>query len=230
MPASENRVALITGASGGLGSAVASSFLDAGMKVAGVARQWKIPPGGVGFVALEGDLTSAEGADAVVHAAVTAFGRLDALIHLAGGFSGGEPLEKTPPEVFDRMMNLNLHTGVNVMRAAVPHMKKAGKGRILAVGSRAGLEPSTGLSAYAASKAALHATMQSLAAELKPYAITVNAVLPSTIDTAANRAAMPKADPSTWVSPASIASLMLWLCSEEARDVTGALIPIYGRS
>ncbi len=175
------------------------------------------------------DLALASGGVSAVEQTITALGQVDALIHLAGGFAGGQRVEETSDEVWDEMLLLNLRTALNAMRAVIPPMRAAGKGRIIVVGSRAGREPAGKLSAYCASKAALHALVESAAAELKHAGVTVNALLPSTIDTPANRASMGKGDAHKWVHPDSLASLALWLCSDAGRDVTGALIPVYGR-
>jgi NAD(P)-dependent dehydrogenase (short-subunit alcohol dehydrogenase family) len=128
------------------------------------------------------------------------------------------------------MFEVNVRSAFLVFRAALPAMRARGSGRLLAVGSRSGAQPSPGAIAYAVSKAALHALVTNLAAELHDTAITVNAVLPGTIDTAANRAAMPRADQSKWVTPESIAATLVWLVSDAAADVSGALIPCYGQS
>ena len=230
MTATEQRVALITGASGGLGTVVTQVFLDAGTRVAGVSRSWKSPPAHPGFFALNGDLASDGAVEKLFRETLAQWGRLDAVVHLAGGFAGGGALDETPDQVWDEMLEVNLRTAVRLMRAAAPVMRRAGKGRLVLTGSRAGLSPAAGLSAYAASKAALHAAVQAASEEWKQFGITVNAVLPGTIDTPANRAAMPDANPDQWVSPDSIASMILWLCSDAGAGVTGALIPMYGRS
>ena len=127
-------------------------------------------------------------------------------------------------------MEMNARSAFLLFRAALPWMLKAGSGRLLAVGSRAGVEGAPGAAAYAVSKAALHALVLNLAAELRQKRITVNAVLPGTIDTAANRAAMPNADFGKWVAPEKIAEALVWLASDQAAETSGALIPIYGRS
>jgi len=222
---------LITGASGGLGAAVVRAFLSTGATVVGVSMRWaaKAEPD-PRLLALDADLSNFEGARQAVTAALEETGRVDALVHLVGGFSGGKPAAETSEDDWERMMSLNLRTACHTIRAALPHMLKARRGRILAIGSRTGLEPGAGTSAYNASKAALHALIRSVAAEVKDMGVTANAVVPSVIDTPANRAAMPKADPSLWVRPEAIASLLVWLASEEAGDVNGALIPIYGRA
>ena len=157
-------------------------------------------------------------------------GPVDALVHLVGGFSGGSPLTETSDQTWDGMMNLNLRTAFCAMRAVLRPMTAAGKGRIVAIGSRAAAEPSPNFTAYAVSKAALVALVRIVAAEGKKSGITANIVLTSTIDTPQNRKAMPEADFSKWVTPQSIANWIVWLASGAAADTNGAVIPIYGRS
>jgi NAD(P)-dependent dehydrogenase (short-subunit alcohol dehydrogenase family) len=227
----KDKVVLISGASGGLGQAVTEAFLDAGALVAGVSRNW--PPKASNtprFLPVAADLTQEAGCIAAVQAALERWPRLDAAVHLMGGFAAGTTVEATPVEVWDRMMNLNLRSAFLFFRAALPPMLKAGRGRLLAVGSRPGVDPAAGLGAYAVSKAGLHALVRTLAAEHNDGGITANAVLPSVIDTPANRAAMPDADVSKWVAPESIAALLVFLAGDAAQDITGALVPIYGRS
>jgi NAD(P)-dependent dehydrogenase (short-subunit alcohol dehydrogenase family) len=216
---------LITGAGGGLGGAVCAAFAENGAKVIAVDRAWKESKP---YLAIAADVMTGEGCDAMVKQAL-GHGPLDAVVHLVGGFSPGA-IAGTSDQVWDLMMGLNAKTAFNVMRASLPSMIAAKRGRIVAVGSRAATEPSPGISAYAVSKAALVALVKNTAAEVKDSGITVNAVLPSTIDTPANRKAMPDADFSRWVTPESIAQLMVWLCSDAAANVSGAAIPIYGRA
>ena len=175
---------------------------------------------------LEGDLLR----DSECRRVVEAAGPVDALVHLLGGFGGGKPVGETPDEVWDQMMNLNLRAGFQMFRAVLPAMTKAARGRIVAVSSRAAVEPMANFAAYSVSKAALIALVRTVALEVKDAGVTANAVLPSVIDTPANRASMPKADFSKWVPPESIARLLVWLTSDAASDVTGAAIPIYGRA
>jgi NAD(P)-dependent dehydrogenase (short-subunit alcohol dehydrogenase family) len=158
----------------------------------------------------------------------TKAGRLDALINLSGGFAY-ETLGSGDSDVWERMYNLNVRTTLNATKAALPHLLECGAGRIVNVGATAALRASTGMGPYSASKAAVHRLTESLADELKLKNVTVNAVLPSTIDTPANRASMPQADFSRWVSPRDLAAVILFLASEAASAVTGALIPVNGR-
>jgi len=221
---------LITGATGGLGQAVVRAFVREGAVVAGVARRWPQDETPAGVLTVQADLTSPEGAETAVRALVERHGRIDAAVHLMGGFAMDGPVEATKVETWDRMMELNARSAFLVFRAALPWMLKTGSGRLLAVGSRAGAEGAPGAAAYAVSKAALHALVLNLAAELRQKGITVNAVLPGTIDTAANRAAMPQADFGKWVAAEKIAETLVWLASDQAADISGALIPVYGRS
>ncbi len=217
---------LITGAGGGLGGEVCRVFTEAGLQVVAVERAWKeVHP----YRTIDADLSTAEGAAAMVEQTL-AHGPIDALIHLAGGFSGGKSIAETDDKTWDLMMNVNLRVAFNAIRAVLKPMMEARRGRIVAIGSRAAVEPSPKLAAYAVSKAALVALVKNTAAEGKDFGITANVVLPSTIDTPANRKAMPLSDFSSWVTPESIAGLLLWLASDGASDVSGAVIPIYGKA
>lgn len=217
---------LITGAGGGLGTAVARTFAEAGRTVIAIDRAW---PDSQPFVTISADLTTADGCRAMIEQA-SQHGPIEALVHLVGGFRGGSPIAETTDSDWDMMMNVNVRIAFNAIRAALGPMLGSKRGRIVAIGSRAAVEASPNYAAYAVSKAALVALVKNLAAEVKDSGITANAVLPSTIDTPANRKAMPHADFSRWVAPESIAKLLLWLCSDEAADVNGAVIPIYGRA
>lgn len=214
---------LITGASGGLGSAVIEQFLSEGHSVAGVARSWKAKDSR--FQQIAADLSTGDGCRQMAEAA----GVVDVLVHVVGGFAGGTPVGETTEETWDQMMNVNLRSAFLVFRAILPAIQP-GRGRIVAVGSRVGVEPAAGLSAYGASKAGLVHLIRTLALELKPSGITANVVMPATIDTAANRAAMPQADRSKWVTPHSIATVVSWLASDAAQDVSGAVVPVYGKA
>jgi NAD(P)-dependent dehydrogenase (short-subunit alcohol dehydrogenase family) len=217
---------LVTGANGGLGTAVCQAFLDSGSAVIGVARVWKDP---VPFATISADVGTADGCEKMVAQALP-HGPLEALVHLVGGFSGGSPLTETSDQTWDGMMDLNLRTAFCAMRAALRPMTAAGRGRIVAIGSRVAVEPSPNFAAYAVSKAALVALVRNVAAEGKKSGITANIVLTSTIDTPQNRKAMPDADFKKWVTPQSIAKLIVWLVSDAAADTSGAVIPIYGRA
>lgn len=221
---------MVTGASGGLGAAVVDAFLAAGATVAGVARSVAARDATERFVAVPADLTTAAGARRAVEETLRSARGIDALVHTMGGFAGGRHVDVADDNTWDRMMDLNLRSAFLITRAVLPHMIQARYGRIVAVGSRTGVQPAAGLAAYAVSKAGLHTLIQTIALETLSSGITANAVLPSVIDTPANRKAMPDADFTRWVAPEKIAQQILWLCSEAASDTSGALIPVYGRS
>ncbi|MNJ36899.1 3-oxoacyl-[acyl-carrier-protein] reductase FabG [compost metagenome] len=221
------RVVAITGGHGALGRAVVEAARVAGWTVAVIARTPAREPF-EGVHDISGvDLTDPAQAKAAIEGVVARFGRLDALLNLAGGFVW-RPVEGDGDE-FDRMHALNLKTTLNASRAALPHLKASAEGRIVNVGANGAIKAGHGMGAYAASKAGVHRLTEALAEELKSTSVTVNAVLPSIIDTAANRADMPDADPSKWVAPADLAAVILFLASPEARAVTGALIPVTGK-
>jgi len=225
----ENKTILITGAKGGLGNHVTSAFLEAGAKVAGTARSiadadFPNP----NFFAIAGDLSNAEGASAVVSAAVAKFGRIDALVHLVGGFTGGTTVAETGEADLEKMFNMNFVAAFQILRAVLPGMRERGTGTILAIGAKAGLDPVPTLGVYSASKAALISLIRTAALENKDKAITANVVLPGTMDTPANRAAMPNADPAKWVQPSQVAALLVHLASDQATNINGAVIPVYG--
>jgi len=217
---------VITGAGGGLGNAVCAAFHESGAKVIAVDRAWKEPRP---FVTVAADLSTADGSSEMIQKAGE-HGPIEALVHLVGGFRGGSPIQETTDADWDLMMNVNLTVAFHAIRAALGPMLKAKRGRIVAIGSRAAVEASPKFAAYAVSKAALVALVKNVAAEVKDLGITANVVLPSTIDTPANRMAMPQSDFSRWVAPESIASLIMWLCSDQGAEVNGAVIPIYGRA
>lgn len=226
------RVFVITGAFGALGSAVAAAAHAQGARLALIdyAKQPRpgLPSGADVFVQGGVDLTEADQASAAIEAAADRFGGIDALLNIAGGFSW-EKVEGGFPETWYSLYRLNVLTASNAARAAIPHLKRSAAGRIVNVGANGALKASLGMGAYAASKAGVHALTEALADELKADDITVNAVLPSIIDTAANRKDMPKANFAAWVKPQELAAVMLFLASEAAGAVTGALIPVTGR-
>jgi NAD(P)-dependent dehydrogenase (short-subunit alcohol dehydrogenase family) len=230
MPDFTNRTALITGASGALGDAVVEAFLSRGATVVGVARSMRKTGRRERFHGVEADLTKPEGARAAASAAIREASKIDILVHVMGAFAGGQPVPATDDATWEKMISLNLSAAFFMVRAVLPVMIEARYGRIVAVGSRAGVEAAANLSAYNVSKAGLNTLIRTVALEAREHGITANVVLPSTIDTPANRQAMPSADFSRWVQPASIAEQIAWLSSEEAGDISGALIPIYGRA
>jgi NAD(P)-dependent dehydrogenase (short-subunit alcohol dehydrogenase family) len=221
-------VVLITGASGGLGTAVVKTFLDSGASsVIGVDRSWSKHPTEDGrFQAIAVDLLD----PAECARLAERVNPVDALIHVVGGFAGGRPIAETSDGEWRKMLDLNLNTAFYMFRAILPQMLEHNRGRIIAIGSRAGVQPMADYASYSVSKAALIALVKTLALETKDTGVTANVVLPSTIDTPANRAAMPDADYSKWVTPDSIAQLLVWLASGKAADINGAVIPMYGKS
>ena len=174
------------------------------------------------------DLTKAEDANRLAAEVAGRFGRIDVLVHVAGGFAGGGPIQDTDDATWDHMMNLNLRAAFHIFRAVIPVMRRARRGRIVAVGSRAGVEPAPRIAAYAASKAALVSLVKTAALENRDAGITANVILPGTIDTEANRGFDPGGDRAKWVSPQRLAALAVYLASDAAAEITGAAIPVYG--
>jgi len=225
-----NKLALVTGASGGLGTHVTKALLDAGATVVGLSPNIKQADfDHPNFTALPASLSSLDAAKKAVDTVIGRFAKIDILAHLVGAFAGGQSIAETDDKTFQRMFDLNLNSAFHILRAVLPHMRQAGGGRIIAIGSRAAEEPGPKVGAYSASKAALVSLMKTVAVENKDSGITANVILPGTIDTPANRKDMPGADVLQWVQPASVASLIVWLAGDAARDVTGAVIPVYGR-
>jgi NAD(P)-dependent dehydrogenase (short-subunit alcohol dehydrogenase family) len=225
----DNRVVLIAGAKGGLGSSVTQAFLAAGAMVAGSSKTIRDSDfAHPRFAAIPADLTVAESARQLVDAAMHRFGKIDALVHVMGGFAGGQPIPETSDETWDMMMDLNLRAAFNILRAVIPPMRKARRGRIVAISSRQAVEPAANLSAYNTSKAALVALMRTAALENSDAGITANTILPGTMNTEANRKASPDADASKWVRTERVASLAVFLVSDAGAEITGAAIPVYG--
>ncbi len=235
-----DRSLMITGGTGGLGGAVVARFLRDGYRVAVpyfVTGEWealaKAQEAAVREARLIGqpaDLTDEDSTRGTIERSADALGGLTGLVHLAGGYAGGVPLERLDAAVVRRMIETNLLSAFWAAKHSIPYVKRSGHGRLLFISSRGAVETEPGASAYAAAKAGLSALVLTLAKELRADSVTVNAVLPSVIDTPANRAAMPKADPGRWVKPEEIAALLAFLASDAAASVSGALIPIYGRA
>ena len=224
----DRKVIVVTGALGALGRVVTDLALARGAKVASVDHAPTQVPATSDQLELGGvDLTDAAAAKKAVDHAAAHFGGLDALINIAGGFAF-ETVADGDPKTWQRMYALNVTTALNASRAAIPHLVASGVGRIINVGALGALQAGSGMGPYAASKAGVHRLTEALAAEYKGR-ITVNAVLPSIIDTAANRASMPKADFTKWVAPKELADVILFLASDAASAVTGALLPVNGR-
>ena len=234
-----DKVVLVTGGTGGLGREVTMSFIEAGATVlvtyvseeefaALASAAQKIgatPPSGTRL-----DVTDAQAVSKFVADTAAQRGRLDILVNTVGAYAGGVPVWETGEPTYEKMLQLNLMAGFVLAKAVVPQMIRQNRGWIVNIASKAAFDHAAGGGMYAASKAAALALMDSLAADVKAHNINVNSILPSIIDTAANRKAMPGADYSKWPKPQEIAQVILFLCSEEARVIHGAAIPVYGRS
>lgn len=224
----QEKVIVVTGSSGALGRVVAEIAGARGARVAGIDHaaaqtdpsSHRIEFGGV-------DLTDAAQARQAIDGIVARFGRLDALINIAGGFAF-QTIAEGDPQTWQRLYAINVTTALNASRAAIPHLLGSPAARIVNVGAIGALQAGSGMAAYAATKSGVHRLTEALAAEHKGK-ITVNAVLPSIIDTSSNRESMPKADFSKWVTPQELAEVILFLVSDAASAVTGALIPVTGR-
>lgn len=226
---------LITGASGNLGRALAEAFRADGAGlglVAGRAQSLEAayPGGRAGEIKVAADLTAAAAAEEAVRRIEAELGPIHAVCATAGGFHMGEAIAETSAEHWARMMDINAMTLVNTVRAVIPGMSERGAGKIVTVGAGSGLKGAARMGPYVVAKSAVLRITETLAAELRDTGINVNCVLPGTIDTPENRAAMPKADRSKWVSPTDLAAVMHFLCSDAAKAVHGALIPVTGRS
>jgi NAD(P)-dependent dehydrogenase (short-subunit alcohol dehydrogenase family) len=229
-----DKAVLVAGGTGGLGRAVSLAFLSAEACVAVTYRRREElaaleAAAGPARERLEGhavDVTDEAATKALLAAVRARHGRLDALVNTVGGYAGGRKLWEEDAGVLDRMLTLNLLSGWMLARAAVPGMLEQGQGAIVNIAARAALAPPAGLAAYAASKAAAVAMLASLAAELTGTGVRANTILPSIIDTEANRKAMPDADFATWPKPEEVARVVLFLCGDDAKLVHGAAIPV----
>ena len=232
--------AFITGGTGALGRAVTERFLADGYRVAVTYRsedEWAAlraqnasAAGSGSLLGLRADVTQADSMRAAVEASAGRFGGFRVLIHLAGGYAGGKPVESVEEKIVRGMIELNLLSAFWAARYAIPHVKREKDGRLLFVSSRGAVECYPGAAAYAAAKLGLHALVQTLAKELRENGVTANAVVPSLIDTPPNRASMPDADFTKWVRPEAVAALLAFLASRAAAATSGALVPIYGRA
>jgi NAD(P)-dependent dehydrogenase (short-subunit alcohol dehydrogenase family) len=233
----EPRVVLITGATGGLGQAVAQTFAETEYRLALTARDKEALDALVHDHALSeertltktADLTNGEEIDAMIEAIETHWGGVDILLNTVGGWSGGTRLGSVKEEDWRRVMALNLHSAFLIDHAVIPHMMDQGWGRIVNVASKAAEDPRSRQAAYNVAKAGVVALTASIAADYGDQGIVANAISPSIINTAGARANMPNADHSRWVPPKEIARLMLFLCRQESSSINGATIPIYGQ-
>jgi len=230
----DGKVALVTGATGALGQVVSKAFIAAGARVIAtyvveseLARFEAAVPADR-CEAAKVELTDRAAVAALVADIVRRYGRLDVLINGAGGFAPGGVLETTEAEL-DRLLTTNLKTAFFCTQAVLPQMIRQGAGRIVNVTARPGLVGGGGIAAYAISKAAVAALTRAAADDVREHGVTVNAIAPSTIDTPANRKAMPDVDPSRWVKPEEIAATLVFLASDAAAATSGAIIPVYAR-
>jgi NAD(P)-dependent dehydrogenase (short-subunit alcohol dehydrogenase family) len=226
------RGVIVTGGTGALGRVVVKRLLEQGARV---AVPWRDAGEWQGLLAAAGegaplfgaraDLTSPAGASSFVDEAARQLGVVDGAALVAGGWSGGSRFDEAPEDEWERMLRTNLDTSAHVCRAALPHLRRQG-GSVVAVGSLAAETGGAGMAAYAVSKVALHALVRILALENAGHGVRFNAVLPGTIDTPANRRAMPGADPARWTSPEAVARVVVFLLSGEAAATSGALVPV----
>ncbi|MEO8249553.1 MAG: SDR family NAD(P)-dependent oxidoreductase [Burkholderiales bacterium] len=232
---SEQRTVMITGAAGNLGRAVASVFHDQGARLALLDR---VPEtlltefGGdtPDRLLISANLLDRAEVDAGIAMAVAKFGKIDVLCNLAGGFRMGEAVHETSDQTWDFLFDLNARSLLNMARAVVPQMIEGGGGKIVNVGAFAAQRGAAQMGAYIASKSSVIRLTEAMSAELRDKGINVNCVLPTIIDTPENRNAMPDADPSRWVAPADLASVIAFLASDAARAVHGAALPVTGLS
>ncbi len=231
------KVVIVTGAAGNLGRAVAGAFAARGARLALVDRTaeslesaLKDLPAGTEAAPFPADLLDPAEAAAMAGAVAARFGRIDALANLAGGFAMGPPLHETPDRDWDFMLDLNARTVFHCCRAVVPHLLAGGGGHIVNVSARAATRGIGHMGPYCVSKAAVITLTESLSDELKDSGVNVNCVMPGTLDTPQNRAAMPDQDPGRWVPLPALADVIVFLTSSGARAVTGAAIPVYGRT
>lgn len=227
--AEQPRIVLVTGASGALGRAVVTAFRTLGDRVVALDRHARTADDGLIHVAA--DLADAAAVKAAVDQAIAAAGSaIDVLVNVAGGFDMGPPVHETGDDLFDRMLDMNTRSMLNTARAVVPGMLARKAGKIVSVAAAAGLKANAHMGAYAVSKSAVIRLTEAMSAELRGSGINVNCVLPTIIDTPANRAAMPKADPAKWVSPDDLARVIVFLASHDACAIHGAALPVTGLS
>jgi NAD(P)-dependent dehydrogenase (short-subunit alcohol dehydrogenase family) len=235
----KDKVVAVTGAAGNLGIATAEAFHSAGARLAVIDRNRDnlkdtfahVMPEGESCFYAAGDLTDSQSVSEIIGQIWQHFGRIDVLVNIAGGFTMGPPVHETSEDTWDFMLNLNARTVFLMSRAVVPHFLEQEYGKIVNIGARAALSGKPNMAPYVVSKSAVIRLTESMAAELRHVpGINVNCVLPGTVDTLRNRQEMPDADFSRWVAPQDIATVIVFLASDEARAINGASIPVYGRS
>lgn len=234
----KDKVVVVTGGAGNLGTAAVKRFYAAGARVAVIDRERQIVesvfgeemPEGEYCMYVAGNLLDESSVASMTEAILNEFGRIDVLVNIAGGFSMGPPMHETPLKTYEFMMDLNAKTVFLMSSAVIPHMLEQGGGKIISTAARAGLKGAAKMGPYTASKAAVIRLTEAMAAELRDDNINVNCIMPGTIDTPGNRKDMPNADFDKWVQPESLADVIYFLATEQARDINGAAIPVYGRS
>jgi NAD(P)-dependent dehydrogenase (short-subunit alcohol dehydrogenase family) len=228
-----NRTVMITGAAGNLGRAVAETFFERNANLLLIDHRADrltqiFGPAGARRAYAQADLMKRVDVERVAAAGAERFGGIDALCNLAGGFRAGEAVHETSDETLDAMLDVNVRTMLNAVRAVVPGMIARKRGAVVNVGAYGALAGGPNMGAYAASKSAVIRLTESLAMELRAKGVNVNCVLPTTIDTPENRAAMPDADPRRWVAPRDLAAAIVFLASDDARAMHGAAVPVRG--
>jgi len=226
----KDKVIFITGANGGLGTSVTNKFLESGATVIGGARkitseEFPSP----NFAPIPVDLTNDSAVRGAVDSIIQRHRRLDVLVHVLGGFAGGKSVAETDDATWNQMSSLNLNSAFSVFRATIPHLRKSGGGRLIAIGSLAATAPHVGPGAYIVFKSALSVLVRTVAQENKDAGMTANVILPGTMDTPLNRMAMPNADFSKWLKPETVAELAFFLVQDFAGHITGTEIPIEGQ-
>ncbi len=224
------RVVIVTGANGGLGTFVTRKFLAAGDVVLGASRKIQndtFPNSH--FTAVPTDFSDFQSVINLADVAIQRTGRIDVLVHTIGGFAAGSPIHETDEKTWALMQDQNLTSTYYVARAVVPHMQSAGKGRFIAVGSKAAEQPHANIGPYVIFKSALVTLIKTLALETAASGVRANLVLPGTMDTPANRTSMPKVDPRIWISPQAVADAIFWLAGDESSEVNGAAILVSGK-
>jgi len=225
----KDKVVFITGANGGLGTSVTKAFLRQGARVIGAslhiqAADFPQP----NFEAITLDFSKLDEIKRGVAGIVERHGRLDVLVHVLGGFAGGPSIAETTDELWEKMQNINLTSAFQVFRECIPHLRKSSSGRLIAIGSLTAAQAHANLGAYVTFKAALAMLVQTVAVENADAGLTANVILPGTMDTPANRKAMPDADFSKWAKTDDVADLVLSLVGDQAKHLTGLAIPIEG--
>lgn len=234
----KQKIVMITGAAGFLGSTTTHAFHNAGATIAVVDRLrndmeqafGETMPENEHCLYVAADLLDEGSVANMVNQVIERFGRIDVLVNIAGGYSAGSPVHKTPLRTWDFMLNLNARSVFLVCRSVIPHMLNQSEGKIISVAARAGLQGKANMAAYVVSKSAVIRLTESMSAEVKDKNINVNCILPGTIDTERNREDTPDADFSKWVKPEDIANVILFLASDTSRAINGAAIPVYGQS